>query len=195
MGGGAILTEIHSNSWIGASAAGTCLNLDILIIIYLQFFLCRQQYADFPESHPSMTSSWRWKGGVAQTKFSFWCRSKQQQPESFFTFFLLNEMKRKDAFHQDSQRSEKETKFVKLSRELEIDHVCLFYHNKSRGILRIKDNSLKHFFTEFVSVAKTPLHFYVLSKLEEKERTMNSKFKVIPESFIRMVACCLIRHR
>ena len=110
-------------------------------------------------------------------------------------FFLLNEMKRKDAFHQDSQRSEKETKFVKLSRELEIDHVCLFYHNKSRGILRIKDNSLKHFFTEFVSVAKTPLHFYVLSKLEEKERTMNSKFKVIPESFIRMVACCLIRHR
>ena len=103
-------------------------------------------------------------------------------------------MKRKHEIGGNGEHIQKLRKTL-LSSSLQQTVVTLSHHNKSRGILRIQDNALKCFFAEFVTVAKTPLHFYVVTKPTEKQTTIQSKFKVIPDSFIRMVACILVHCR
>ena len=100
-------------------------------------------------------------------------------------------MKRKQDIETNGEQIDKPKKSLKWNQT----NVTLSYYNKNRGTLRIHDNCLKCFFAEFANAAKTPLHFYVVRKSMEELQTMESKFKVISDSFIRMVACFLIRHR
>ena len=107
-------------------------------------------------------------------------------------------MKRKQDIEGNGDSVEKHSKKQQKKSKLSDVHLSLStssYYNKNRGTLRIKDNSLKCFFAEFVSVAKTPLHFYVVKKSIEQTKTVESKFKIISHSFVRMIACFLIRHR
>ena len=103
-------------------------------------------------------------------------------------------MKRKHDPNDNTYQFNQEKKTLKTSRLFETFQPSGYY-NKSRGALRIKDESLTSFFAEFVCAAKTPLHFFVLTKLNEQEARIDSKFKVMPDSFIRMIACLLIHHR
>ena len=103
-------------------------------------------------------------------------------------------MKRKCLSDEDEQQCETKKTFLKpLSSFPQRDNFS--YQNKNRGTLRIADSCLKAFFAEFAIVAKTPMHFYVVTKSKDDDTAIQSKFKLIPDSFIRMVACFLIHHR